>query len=138
MPGPTVWFWQRVVIALFGAFLSVLASVPFTAPAFHPSEPKAEANTWGIVFLVTFFPILAAGFGAAWAMFRTARRELAQGYTTDRSTVTHFEVRDRRGQVIPPDDRRLSRARRSVTAFLVFGPVCSAVAPLLWLARSVL
>lgn len=138
VPGSTVWFWQRVVIVSFGAFLSVLAAVPFTAPAFHSSESNAEAKAWGIVFVSTFFPILVIGFGAYWAMRKTSLREIAQGYTTDRSTLAHVEVRDRRGQVIPPGDRRLSVARRTVATFLILGTACSAVAPLLWLARLML
>lgn len=129
VPGPTVWFWQRVMIVSFGAFLTALASVPFTAPAFQPSESTAEVKVWGVVFVSTFFPILVIGFGAYWAMGRTLLREIAQGYTTDRSTLTHFEVRDRRGQVIPPGDRRLSVARRMVATFIILGTACSAAAP---------
>lgn len=135
VPGPTTWFWQHALIAVLGAFLAVLASVPVTAPAFHPEETAAAGRTWGVVFLLTFFPVLLAGCAAVWAMINTARREVAQGYTTDRSTAANIEVRDRRGQVIPPGDRRLSRARRRVTAFIAFGSVCSATAPLLWLVR---
>ena len=138
LPGWTAQRWQATTFVMLGCFLAVLISVFFTAPAFHPTEPAAESRLWGPLFLATFFPILVLMFGSQFAMTAKAGKESSNGYTTLRwLTRSPIEIRDSRGRLIPPGDKRLTRSAKSMHAFIMIGSACAVLSPLIWILRLV-
>lgn len=136
LPGPTARWWQHAMFVMLGFFLAVLISVVFTAPAFHPTETDAQARNWSVLFLVTLFPVLALFIASGTGMYVKAIREGKKGYTTLRGLdAGQLEIRDARGNAIPPGDKRLSASAKFMHAFGVIGSACAVISPLIWVVR---
>jgi hypothetical protein len=139
LPGWPALRWQQAMFVMLGAFLAVLVSVLFTAPAFHPTESASESQLWVTLFLVTFFPVLLLMFVFGLAMFVKVTREIRGGYTTLRwLTENPAEVRDMHGGVIPAGDKRLTSSARYMHSFILVGSACAIVSPAVWLLRVVI
>jgi hypothetical protein len=139
LPGWTARRWQQLMFVMLGAFLAVLISVLFTAPAFHPKEPETQTQLWSTLFLATFFPVLLLMFGCAMAMLVKEVKELRTGYTTLRWLGQNpTEVRDSHGNMIPLGDKRLTGSTKYMHAFILIGSACACVSPLIWILRLVL
>jgi hypothetical protein len=138
LPGWTAQRWQAATFVMLGCFLAVLISVFFTAPAFHPTEPATEARLWAPIFLATFFPIIVLMFSSGIAGVAKAGKESSNGYTTLRwLTRSPIEIRDSRGRLILPGDKRLTSSAKYMHAFIMIGSACAVISPLLWILRLV-
>jgi hypothetical protein len=139
LPGWTARRWQEIAFVLLGCFLAELVGVILVAPAFHPNEPASEVKLLGPLFLATFLPIIVLMVGSQYAVGIKSAKEQRDRYTTLRwLTANPVEVRDSRGGVIPPGDKRLASSARYMHAFSVVGAACVVVSPLIWIVRLVI
>jgi hypothetical protein len=139
LPGWTARRWQEMTFVMLGCFLAELIGVVLTAPAFHPTETNTHGMLWGVLFLATSLPIMLLMVGARMAMTAKMVREIRHGYTTLRWLAGNpTEVRDSRGRVIPPDDKRLTSSAKYMHSLILIGSVCAVVSPAIWILRLVI
>lgn len=139
LPGWTARRWQEIAFVLLGCFLAELVGVLITAPAFHPDESATGMKLFGPLFLATFLPIVVLMVGSQYAVGSKSAKEQLNGYTTLRwLTANSAQVRDSRGAVIPPGDKRLASSARYMHAFSLVGAACVVVSPVIWIVRLVI